>query len=89
MLSASHREINIETKTYSKVAHVSKEGVDLDDLLDGGASGLEDSLEVLDAGSGLLLDGTLDKVAVRVAGNLARAVYGSRGLDGVRVGAGS
>ena len=32
-----------------KVLHVGEPDVDLDDLLEGGASGLEDGLEVLDA----------------------------------------
>ena len=38
----------------SKVSHVGDEDIDLDDVLKGGASGLEDGAEVLDA---LVLEG--------------------------------
>ncbi len=69
--------------TYSKVGHVGDEDVDLDHLLDARASLLKDGLEVLDALGGLLLDGAFDKVALRVGGDLTRAVDGAGGLDGL------
>jgi len=68
---------------YSKVVHVSEEGVDLDDLLNRRAGLLENGLEVTDACSSLLLDGSLDQVTLRVTGDLAGAVDGSGGLDGL------
>lgn len=68
---------------YREVGHVGDEDVDLDDLLDAGAGGGQDSLEVADTGSGLLLDGALDQVALGITGDLAGAVDGSRCLDGV------
>lgn len=68
---------------HGKVGHVGQEGIDLDHLLDGRAGLLEDSLEVGNAGGRLLLDGALDQVALGVTGNLARAVDGSMGLNGL------
>lgn len=68
---------------HGKVGHVGQEGVDLDDLADGRAGLLEDGLEVGDAGGRLLLDGALDQVALGVAGDLAGAVDGGGGLDGL------
>ena len=65
--------------------HVGQEDVDLDDLLDAGAGVGEDGLQVLDAGRRLLADGALDEVPLRVGGDLAGAVDGRRGLDGVRL----
>lgn len=65
------------------MVHVGKEDVDLDHLLDSGAGSGEHSLEVLDASTGLLLDGTLDKVALSVQGDLAGTVDGAGSLDGL------
>ena len=65
--------------------HVGQEDVDLDDLLDAGAGGGEDRLQVFDAGRRLLADGALNEVPLRVRGDLPRAVDGRRGLDGVRL----
>ncbi len=63
--------------------HVREEDVGLDDLLNGGTSLIEDSLEVLAALSGLLTDGTLDKGTLGGKRDLARAVDGGGGLDGL------
>ena len=71
--------------THSKVTHIREEDVDFDDLLDGRAGLLKDSFQVADALASLLLDGALNQVALRVAGDLTRAVDGSRGLDGLRL----
>lgn len=68
---------------YGKVGHVGQEDVALDDLFDRRAGLLEDSLEVGNAGSCLLLDGALDEVALGVTGDLARAVDGVGRLDGL------
>lgn len=68
---------------YGKVGHVGQENIDFDNLPDGGASLLENGLDVGDASTGLLLDGALNEVALGVAGNLAGAVDGGRGLDGL------
>jgi hypothetical protein len=57
--------------SHSKVVHVDQEGIDLD------------SLEVGNALSSLLLNGALNQVALSVTGDLARAVDGGRGLDGL------
>lgn len=75
--------------THREVGHVGDEGIHLDDLLDTGAGSLEDSLQVLDAGSRFLLDGALDQIALGITGNLPRAVDGGWGLDGLRIGASS
>lgn len=69
--------------TYSKVSHVGKENVDLDHLGDGRASLLEDSLEVLAALLCELTDGALEEVTLGGEGDLAGAVDGGRGLDGL------
>lgn len=71
--------------THRKVSHIRDEDVDLDDLLDTGASSREDSLQVLDARSRLLLNGTIDQVALGVTRNLAGAVNSGGGLDGLRL----
>lgn len=68
---------------YGKVGHVSQEGIDLDHLLDGRAGLLEHGLEIANAGGRLLLNGALDQVSLRIARDLARAVDGVRGLDGL------
>lgn len=68
---------------YGKVGHVGDEGVHLDDLGKRRASLLKDGLEVLNALPGLLLDRAGDEVALGVAGDLARAVDGGGGLDGL------
>jgi hypothetical protein len=69
-----------------KVVHVGQEDIDLDDLGDVGASGLNNGLEVLAALSSLLADSALDEGQIRGDGDLARAVDGRWGLDGLRVG---
>lgn len=66
-----------------EVTHVGEEDVDLDDLLDGRASGGEDGLQVLEAECCLLTDGALEHVARGIQVDLTRAVDGRRGLDGV------
>ena len=69
--------------SYSKVGHVGNEDIDLDNLLNGGTGLLEDSLEVGNASGSLLLDRALDKVALGVTGDLAGAVDGRGGFDGL------
>lgn len=69
--------------TYDEVGHVGDEDVHLDDLLDAGAGGGEHGLQVLDTGGRLLLNGALNQVTLGIAGDLAGAVNGRRGLDGV------
>lgn len=69
--------------SYRKVGHVGDEDVDLYNLLDAGTSSCENSLQVLDAGGSLLLDGTLNQVALDITGDLAGAVDGGWGLDSV------
>lgn len=63
--------------------HVGQEDVNLDDPLDGGTGGCEDSLQVGNADCCLLANGTFHKIAIGVTGNLARAVNGGWRLDGV------
>ena len=75
--------------SHGEVGHVGQEGIDLDHLLDGRAGLLKDSLEVGNASGSLLLDGALDQVALGIAGNLARAVDGGWGLDGLGLRRGS
>ena len=75
-------------ETHREVGHVGDEDVDLDDLVDAGAGLLQHGLEVLAALGRLLLDGARDEVAVLVGGDLAGAVDGAGGLDGVGVGGG-
>lgn len=70
-------------ETYGKVTHVGEEDVDLDDLGNGRAGLLEDGLEVGDALLGLLGDVALDQDALGVEGDLAGAVDGGGGLDGL------
>jgi hypothetical protein len=70
-------------RPYGEVGHVSQKHIDLDHLGNLGTGLLEDGLEVADAGSSLLLDGALDEVALSVTRDLAGAVDGSRGLDGL------
>lgn len=69
--------------TYSKVGHVSEEDTDLDDLLNRGASSLQDDLQAGNAGGSLLLDGSLNEVSLGVPGDLTGAVDGGGGLDGL------
>jgi hypothetical protein len=76
---------SVGKSTYGKVVHVGQEDVDLDDLGDVGASGLNDGLEVLAALSSLLADSALDEGQIRGDGDLARAVDGRWGLDGLRL----
>lgn len=66
-----------------KVIHAGQEDGGLDDLGDGRARLLDDSLDVLAALGCLLGDGAFDKGAVGLQGNLTRAVDRSRGLDGL------
>lgn len=66
-----------------KVGHVGQENVDLDHTADVGAGGLEDALEVGDAGLGLVADGALDQRPVWVGRDLARAVDCRGRLDGL------
>ena len=73
------------SEPYRKVGHVSDEDIDLDNLGDGRATLLKNGLQVLDAGSSLLLEGALDQVALGIAGDLTRAVEGGLGLDGLRL----
>lgn len=65
------------------MVHVGKEDVDLDYLLDAGAGSGEYSLQVLDASTGLLLNGALNEVALSIQWDLTRTVDGARGLDGL------
>lgn len=67
------------------MGHVGKEDVDFHDFLNTRTSSCENSLQVLDASGSLLLDGTLNQVTLDITGDLARAVDGSWGLDGVRL----
>lgn len=69
--------------TDGKVGHVGQEDVDLDDLGNAGAGLGEDSLQVGNGGGSLLLDGALNQLASRIAGDRARAVDGGGGLDGL------
>lgn len=69
--------------TYSKEAHVGKEDVDLDNLGQRRVGSLEDSLEVLDALSSLVLDSALNQSTSLVRGDLARAEDGKGRLDGL------
>lgn len=65
------------------MVHVSKEDVDLDHLLNSGAGSGEHGLQVLDASTRLLLDGTLDKVAFSIQWDLPGTVDGAGSLDGL------
>lgn len=65
------------------MSHIGEEDVALDDSRDGGTSLLQDGLEVLAALLSLVADGTLDRGTICLQGNLAGAVDGSRGLDGL------
>jgi len=77
-------QLGLETGgTHSKVTHIREEDVDLDDLLEGRAGLLKYSLQIVDTLTSLFLDGALNQVALRVAGDLTRAVDGSRSLDGL------
>lgn len=69
--------------TYSKVVHVSEKDIDLDDLGNRRAGLLQDDLQAGNACGRLLLDGALDQVTLGVPRDLAGAVDGSRGLDGL------
>lgn len=65
------------------MVHVGKEDVDLDHLLDSRAGSGEHGLQVLDASTGLLLNGALDEVALSIQGDLTGAVDGAGSLDGL------
>lgn len=69
--------------SHHKALHVGQEDVDLDHFLDAGAGSRENGLEVLNALSGLLLNGALEEIALGVQGDLAGAVDGGGGLDGL------
>ena len=68
---------------YGEVVQVGQEDVALDDLGNGGAGLLEDGLEVLAALLGLVGNGALDHGALGSEGDLAGAVDGRGGLDGL------
>lgn len=65
------------------MCHVREEDVALDNLGDRGAGLLQDSLEVLAALLGLVGNGALDHGTLSSEGDLAGAVDGGRGLDGL------
>lgn len=69
--------------SHSEVVHVGKEDVDLDHLLDAGAGSGEHGLQVLDASTGLFLDGTLDEVTRSIQWDLTGTVDSAGGLDGL------
>ncbi len=69
--------------TYRKAAHVGEEDVNLDHLGDGGAGLGQHGLQVLDAGSRLVLDASLNEIPLLVARDLAGAVDGRGRLDGL------
>ena len=73
----------VRSETYGKVGHVGDEDINLDNLLNRRAGLLQDGLQVLDAGGGLLLDRTFDEIALYVTGDLAGAVDGGLSLDGL------
>ena len=73
----------LERGAYGKVVHGGEEDVALDDLGDGGAGLLEDGLEVRAALAGLVGDGSLNHGALGGEGDLAGAVDGVGGLDGL------
>jgi hypothetical protein len=68
---------------YSEVVHVGEEDVDFDNLGDVRACSLDNGLQVLGALSRLLADGTLNEGHIGSDGDLAGAVDGRRGLDGL------
>ena len=72
--------------TYSKVGHVGDENGRLDDLGEGRAGLLEDGVEVLAAQARLFGNGAVNQRALGGEGDLARAVDGRGGLDGLRLG---
>lgn len=65
------------------MGHIRDEDVALDNLGDGRTSLLQDGLEVLAALLGLVGDGALNQGALSSEGNLAGAVDGRGGLDGL------
>lgn len=69
--------------SHSEVVHVCKEDVDLDHLLDARAGSGEYGLQVLDASTGLLLNGALNEVALSIQWYLTGAVDGAGSLDGL------
>ena len=73
----------IFTVHLGKVLHIDQEDIDLDDLLDATASGLEDGRQVLAALGGLFGDGTFDEVGGSVRGDLAGDEDLVRGGDGL------
>ncbi|KFY06950.1 hypothetical protein V492_07594 [Pseudogymnoascus sp. VKM F-4246] len=81
-------ELLVGAVHLSKVVHGGDENVDLDDLLDGGSGGLEDGRQVADALLGHLgngVGGQGEDLAGGSAWDLAGAVDGGAGLDGLRV----
>lgn len=81
-------ELLVRAVHLSEVVHSRDEHVDLDDLLERGSSGLEDIRQVGDALLGHLGDGVLglgEDLAGGGAGDLAGAVDGVAGLDGLGV----
>ncbi|KAK6865858.1 hypothetical protein PG995_002386 [Apiospora arundinis] len=66
-----------------KVGHVADEDVNLNDLLQGRASGGQNSLQVLEAEGRLLAHGSLEHFTRGIQVDLAGAVDGRGSLDGV------
>jgi hypothetical protein len=75
----------VDTVHLRKVGHVGEEDVDFDDALDANASLREDGLDVVNAGLGLIGDGTRDEVSLLVRGDAARDVDVGAGDDGMRL----
>lgn len=81
-------ELLVSAVHLSEVVHGRDEHVDLDDLLERGSGGLEDIRQVGDALLGHLGDGVRglgEDLAGGRAGDLAGAVDGAAGLDGLGV----
>jgi len=66
-----------------EVSHVSEKDVDLDDLVQAGTGGLDYSLDVLEALSRLVTNGTVNQVTLSVGWDLTRAVDSNWCLDGL------
>lgn len=83
-------ELLVRLVHLGEVVHGGDEDVDLDDLCERRAGGGEHGGQVVDALLGHLADvvgAQRQDLAVGLAGDLARAVDGAAGLDGLRVGA--
>lgn len=75
----------VDTVHLGEVVHGGKEDVDLDDLGDVAAGILEDALQALAAGLGLIGDAALNEVAGGIGGDLTRDPDLTGGLDGLGV----